>query len=392
MWNYYMGKNSQKTARKSAKKAIAILIVIIVGLLVAMSDLLYWRSEVAVNRASRLADYRDYVSKRDKCSGNANTTNYLVNNAGLTDCGGDIAVEYNLTVTSLYNVYHYYCYDRFGSYVFGCMDPVAKRIYVCTPGTTLYDRQWINRRSYYYVSYACNDTDISNTIRHELLHVVYGNLSQIEKADVDAKLFKYKNEYKNELSPYDVNQRNEELFVRVGADGRKVDDIQLINLYSKVSKTYAKEKKSYYDSLAMTASRNIEKYDELNGKYTALLTVIITAIVINAIVIIIAMVKVRNKNIKKEKKASIGVEMENKEIPLSVLDMKPKKKEKPVLVYDKKDRPLSVLDMKPKKKEKTARSTKLEKKEKPISVLDIGKKNCKAKSKKSKVRLVVAYE
>jgi len=331
---------------KHVKAIIATLAAILVALTGGLGLVVNQRAEAAAKRDEALADYKEYSAKKLECTGFANTTNSLVNSSGLTDCGGDLAVDAQLTVTSLYNIYHNYCYSGFGARVYGCYQPSTGRIYVCKPGTTLYDTKWRNWYSYYYVKYACNDANISNVIRHELLHVVYENLTYAEKTNVDAKLAVYKSQYSSQLSPYNYNERNGELFVRVGADGRQIDDIELVDLYSKVSRAYVAKKQSYYGSQMATADRYVNKYTELNRNYTIIMIVLIAMIGVNAIAITVAAVKGSKKksyarerqwsvlDIRKEQKAKI-------EKPLSVLDMH----KKPKTAKIKPERPMSVLDM-----------------------------------------------
>lgn len=343
---------------KHGKGIIAFLASMIVVFASCLGIVINQRQEAIAKRDEAQSDYREYSAKKLECNGYASTTNKLVNSAGLTDCGGDIAVDARLTVTSLYNIYHNYCYSGFGVRVYGCYLPSTGRIYVCNPGSTLYDRKWINWYSYYYIKYACNDTNISNVIRHELLHVVYDGLTYADKINVDAKLAKYENAYWGQISSYSSDQRNGELFVRVGADGRHVDDIELIDLYSKVSRAYVAQKQNYYGNLMATADRYVDKYSELNRNYTVLMVVLIASIGVTVIVLAVVASKSRKKH------------SEKKEAQRSIFDIEREKRKAASLIDDDDDDMLSVIDL-----------CKAQKK-RELSVLDMHKQ------KKPKVRSI----
>ena len=255
--------------------------------------------KVSYERENVSDDWLYYAGKKRECTGKANTTSALVNGAGLTDCGGDLAVEAKLKIVSLSDIYHNYCNMGFGVAVYGCTIPLTRQVYVCMPGTTLYDRRntYVSRYfiQYEYISYACNDVSISNTIRHELLHLVYFDLSESERATVNSKLAKYEPQYASEIEPYSSSERAGELFVRVGADERKVDDMQLVDLYSKVSAAYTAQKQEYYKSLENVADEYLEKYEDLSGGYSALRALVIILLIVNIVALVALAFSSRNQ-------------------------------------------------------------------------------------------------
>ncbi len=292
------------------KSKIVLITLAIAGCIFASSATCVQQEDVATERDKAAYDRKAYTAKKYECSGTANTTNSYVNNAGLTDCGGEMAVSSNLTMESLYDIYHNYCNKGFGIAVYGCTIPAIRKIYVCAPGTTLYDRQ-----NTYAIRYACNDVDIGNTIRHELLHLVYLDLSTAEQEQVSSKLSKYKTEYASQLLVYSESQRDDELFVRVGADGRQVDDIEIVDLYSKVSSVYVAQKQEYYGRLLSAADEYYDKYDELYNKYSTQRAILIIIAIINAVVLIIVVVSkdsYRNEHIRQMAQTTIGLRQKSK--------------------------------------------------------------------------------
>lgn len=297
------------STRKKKKTIIFLLIVIVVGL---FAGLIYTNSRqrtVLSERDKAKADKEYYLSKMEECSGYANTTNYVVNTANLTNCGGSLAVN-RLYVAPLSNIYNNYCRDGFGSAVYGCAYKYSKTVYVCKPGTSVYDKKYAYSTRYYIYyrtfSYSCSEAQARNTIRHELLHLVYADLSSAERANVNAKLSSYRYLYSSQLAVYPSNERDEELFVRVGADGRYVDDIELIELYSKVSAVYTPQKRSYYNGLAEEADNDINKYTSMSNKYTAISATSTASMAFTASALVYVIAKRSTKtNKKKTRKKSI---------------------------------------------------------------------------------------
>lgn len=277
----------------------------IIGLSASLAFLIAQQNTVAQEHDAALQDRAAYADKKFECYGSARTNNSTVNNAGLSSCGGELAVE-TLQFKSLYDIYHTYCNQGFGVAIYGCAYPQIRTVYVCSPGTTLYDRRNTYVSYYYiryqYISYACNDVDPKNTIRHELLHLVYADLSNEDQARVYTKLSSYEPMYASQLSGYSSYDRDDELFVRVGADGRHVDDIELVDLYSQVSATYSAQKYDYYGSLASTSDKYVKKYDDLSNKYSALLVIVIILLIINACFLIYLVSAMRNMNTKNMRK------------------------------------------------------------------------------------------
>lgn len=270
-----------------------------IGAFLSLTNINSQLEKISYEKESVSDDWLYYAGKKRECTGKANTTNALVNDAGLTDCGGDLAVDAKLKIVSLSDIYHNYCNVGFGVAVYGCTIPLTRQVYVCMPGTTLYDRRntYVSRYfiQYEYISYACNDVSISNTIRHELLHLVYFDLSESERATVNSKLAKYEPQYASEIEPYSSSERAGELFVRVGADERKVDDMQLVDLYSKVSAAYTAQKQEYYKSLENVADEYLEKYEDLSGGYSALRASVIIFLIINIIALVALAFSSRNQ-------------------------------------------------------------------------------------------------
>ena len=323
---------------KHLKAVTAILAAIIVALVGCLGFVLDQRAKAIDNHNDALADYKEYSEKRDECTGHTSTTSSIVNSAGLTDCGVDLAIDNKLTFTSLYNIYHNYCYSGFGAMVYGCYQPDANKIYVCTPGTTLYDRKWI-------------------------------------------KLVGYRGSYSTQLAAYSSNQQNGELFVRVGADGRQVDDIELIELYSKVSSTYVAKKQNYYNNLMATTNRYINEYNELSRYYTIMMAILIALISASAIALI-AVAIVGNS---RKKATVIGGQK-------SILDIQKEKrlqkarveKSMSVLYANRASKPkkYSIFDMNIDKTEDQGDDEEFE--ELRMKINDMGKKENKAKTTDNK--------
>lgn len=255
---------------KNKRTIITLAALMIISLSVSLTFLISQQNKAIREHDSALQDRIAYTDKKFECYGSARTNNSIVNNAGLSSCGGELAIK-SLHFLPLQNVVQM-CGK--GKIALGCV--VFGTAYVCSPGSTY--NYWINR--YYYYQYVCND--YYNTIRHELLHLVYSELSGYEQQIVQAKLSDYKAQYASQLAEYSADQQDDELFVRVGADGRRVDDIELIDLYSQVSSTYTAQKYDYYVSLASTSDKYVKKYNELSNSYSALLATVIILIIINA--------------------------------------------------------------------------------------------------------------
>lgn len=267
---------------KHKKKLGVFMALITVGAIVLLGFIIFQQNEAASESKNISQDRITYIEKKYECSGTAKTNISYVNSAGLTNCGGDLATQ-SLHFKTLYDIYHTYCGRGFGVAVFGCAYTQNKTVYVCIPGTTLYDRRNTYVSYYYiryqYISYACDDLDPKNTIRHELLHLVYSDLSTSDQARVSAKLSSYEPEYASQLSGYSSYERGDELFVRVGADGRKVDDIELVDLYSKVTSAYTEQKQRYYGSLVSETDKYIKKYEDLSNGYSVLIVITIMLVV-----------------------------------------------------------------------------------------------------------------
>lgn len=292
---------------KNKRMFLIFIAAMTIGAFLSLTNINSQLEKVSYERENVSDDWLYYAGKKRECIGKAKTTNALVNDAGLTDCGGDLAVEAKLKIVSLYDIYHNYCNLGFGVAVYGCTIPLTRQVYVCMPGTTLYDRRntYVSRYfiHYEYISYACNDVSISNTIRHELLHLVYLDLSESERAIVNSKLAKYEPQYASEIEPYPSSERASELFVRVGADERKVDDMQLADLYSKVSTAYTAQKQEYYKSLENVADEYLEKYEDLSDGYSALRVLVIILLVVN-VVVLAALVFVSRNQLQNNNKSS----------------------------------------------------------------------------------------
>lgn len=307
---------------KNKKIFLIFIVALTIGAFLSLTNIDSQLEKVSYERENVSDDWLYYAGKKRECTGKANTTSALVNGAGLTDCGGDLAVEAKLKIVSLSDIYHNYCNMGFGVAVYGCTIPLTRQVYVCMPGTTLYDRRntYVSRYfiQYEYISYACNDVSISNTIRHELLHLVYFDLSESERATVNSKLAKYEPQYASEIEPYSSSERAGELFVRVGADERKVDDMQLVDLYSKVSAAYTAQKQEYYKSLENVADEYLEKYKDLSGGYSALRVLVIILLVANIVALVALAFSSRNQlhdknrsSANNKSKKTIGDDNEN---------------------------------------------------------------------------------
>ena len=283
---------------KTKKLFLIFIVAMTIGAFLSLTNINSQLEKISYEKESVSDDWLYYAGKKRECAGKANTTSALVNGAGLTDCGGDLAVEAKLKIVSLSDIYYNYCNMGFGVAVYGCTIPLTRQVYVCMPGTTLYDRRntYVSRYfiQYEYISYACNDVSISNTIRHELLHLVYFDLSESERATVNSKLARYEPQYASEIELYSSSERAGELFVRVGADERKVDDIQLVDLYSKVSAAYTAQKQEYYKSLENVADEYLEKYEDLSGGYSALRASVIIFLIINIVTLVALAFSSRN--------------------------------------------------------------------------------------------------
>ena len=191
---------------KNKKLFLIFITAVTIGAFLSLININSQLEKTSYGKESVSNDRLYYAGKKRECAGKANTTNALVNGAGLTDCGGDLAVEAKLKIVSLSDIYHHYCNLGFGVAVYGCAVPLTRQVYVCKPGTTLYDRRNTYVSYYYiqykYISYARSDVRISNTIRHELLHLVYLDLTETERATVNSKLAKYEPQYASEIEPY----------------------------------------------------------------------------------------------------------------------------------------------------------------------------------------------
>ena len=273
--------------RKFAKIAAPITVVIFAGLIVGLSflhaSLAKSYTAVAKEAKSATADKNNYDDKANKCAGAANTTLADVNAAGINNCGAKRAMGH-LTVMGLASIQQYCSNDiwQTGGVDYGCFDPSTGEIYVCRQGSTYNPgRKIVGYWIYYYDTAVCDDE--ANTIRHELLHTVYDELNSATQTQVSEKLQSYYAAYQSKLSPYSASQQREELFVRVGADGRPVGDIQLAELYSQVSAAYQPQVAAYYGDLAATSDQYISKYDDLMKQYDGQKTAVTTFIVLCSI-------------------------------------------------------------------------------------------------------------
>lgn len=286
------------------KKLVVFILSLISTLSIAVGVVAFLAlNDIVKERDAISQDRNAYQKKRDECTGRANTGNDFVNSSGLTDCGGELARK-SLYFKSLNDIYRYYCYSGFGSAVLGCAFPATNTVYVCIPGTSVYDEKILYWTYWYRVSYSCDDADAKNTIRHELLHLIYSDLSSAEQGMVYSKLKSlYFSVYSNELSQYSASEWDDELFARVGADGRPVNDIELAELYSKVSSAYADQKKSYYGSLVNMTDKYITKYDTLSNNFLIIVAVSGVLAVINIIFLMylgVTLSKVKNRRATSE--------------------------------------------------------------------------------------------
>ena len=291
---------------KNRRTIIAAFVLMIIGLSASLAFLLTQQNTIKQEREKASEDRSNYTTRKLECSGTANTTSSFVNSAGLTNCGGKLAVEASLKLTSLNDVNYKYCNTTFERRAYGCANPLTRKVYVCAPGSTFYERRYAYSTRYwaYYDvnSISCDEATSKNTIRHELLHLIYSDLSSEDRARVYAKLSTYEPIYASQLSGYSSYDRDDELFVRVGADGRHVDDIELVDLYSQVSATYSAQKYDYYGSLASTSDKYVKKYDDLSNKYSVLLAIVIILLIINACLLIYLVSVMKNMNTKNMRK------------------------------------------------------------------------------------------
>ena len=281
----------------SKKTTLIILVIALVGQSIFFINAKNNYDETNTELFWAKSELADYKTKRDECSGSMQTESYLVNTSGLSKCGYQRANSY-LIVTPLDTIYYYYCSMGSGVAVYGCYVPSRHRVYACEPGTSVYDvlSSYSTRyfRHWTYLSYACSESEARNTIRHELLHTVYSNLSSAKQSSVTSKLSRYKSIYASELSQYSISERDDELFARVGADGRPINDIELIDLYSQVVNTYLSQKKSYYAELVDTTSKQVASYSNLLNNYGAMQAIGIIMIIANIIVIIFVVKKLKS--------------------------------------------------------------------------------------------------
>lgn len=231
--------------------------------IIATSRLLasyFEREQVKADREKIYDEYR-------KCTEKAYFSDSFLMGAGLSDCGKELFEESSVVILPLSSIYRGVCSKEYGEAVYGCADTKNKKIYICESGTSVYDRKTINRYKYEELSYTCGQNNSHDTLRHELLHLVYTSLSVEEKNTVSSILAKhgYANEYSDELSLYPYSERNEELFVRIGVDYHYMEEIELISMYARVVRGYAELKKEHYGNLANEADR---KYEEQNNIFT----------------------------------------------------------------------------------------------------------------------------
>lgn len=285
------------------KKFIIIVLTILISSLTGAVFAIIPRTEEIHAERDRVSKERDdFAKKRDTCTEKFESKYPFVDSLNLTDCGHDLA-EKALNFETLGDIYRHYCRGA----VYGCAYPSENIVYVCLPGTSVYDRRYIGSigwYDYYWVfSYSCTSVQSANTVRHELLHLVFESLPQSKKDALIKKLENYRSEYGDELSEYPSWQRDGELFVRVGADQRKIDDIELIDEYTKVVAAYTNQKKSYYGDLVNMADGYFNRYQDLLQKYTIIQIVIISIAVINFIFLIFVIVVIA----KTKKRASAVV-------------------------------------------------------------------------------------
>lgn len=279
------------------KKLIIIVLVVVISSLAGAVMAIFPRTEEIQAERDRVSKEKDeFIVKRGECTEKFVSTNPYWNRANLSECGRILAVD-TLYIKTLSDIYRHYCYSGFGVAVYGCADARTNTVYVCLPGSTVYDRRYIGE-TYWYIyyqnfSYSCDDEDFGVLVRHELLHLVFESLPQDKKDSLINKLEKYRSDYSSELSFYPSSERDGELFVRVGADLRKLNDIELIDIYSKVTAGYADQKKQYYGSLVDMTDKYLTRYSDLLEKYNILMIVIISIAVINFFFLIFVIVVIR---------------------------------------------------------------------------------------------------
>lgn len=268
------------------------------------------RAMVSEEKAAVIEQKTEYQEKQVECSGGAAADIAAVNKAGVSYCGGEIAMASELEVRPLEDIYFRLCNMGFDKAVEGCMYPETGKIYVCKQGTSVYNRQVTGVTDYYIyydiMSYSCDD--MNNVIRHELLHVVYNDLDMLAQYNAVKKIESYRAQYTDELALYASHERDEELFVRVGADGRAVKDIELVDMYARVNEEYVAQKEAHYAARVAESDEYIEKYEDILEGYEQTserlgLLVIINGVVLGGVIIILVVCVVRKikprKNTKK---------------------------------------------------------------------------------------------
>ena len=100
-----------------------------IGAFLLLTNINSQLEKVSYERENVSDDWLYYAGKKRECTGKANTTSALVNGAGLTDCGGDLAVEAKLKIVSISDIYHNYCNMGFGVAVYGCTIPLTTFVY-----------------------------------------------------------------------------------------------------------------------------------------------------------------------------------------------------------------------------------------------------------------------
>lgn len=107
-----------------------------------------------------------------------------------------------------------------------------------------YCTRYTYRRPVYITrTMSISEAEAQNTVRHEALHAIYAKLSSSERNRVGAALKKYETGYANQLSAYSASNRAEELFVRVGADEKKLGDSEderwVNDLYAEITAVHS---------------------------------------------------------------------------------------------------------------------------------------------------------
>ena len=240
-------------------------------------------SQAASDRASELREEaQQYAYKAIECSVGPQTTSDVVNNSGINICGGKMAVNAKLEFKPIRQIW-----DICGQGAQGCAtaDTNNPKVYICQPGSytgRIVTSSW--RTGYTYIEDYCDD--VNNTIRHELLHLVYAKLAPDQRQAIASKLGGYHAQYADQLALYPVYEQEDELFARVGADGQAVDDPDLIDLYSQVSAAYGSQRYELYSDLSAKTDSYADSYEQIADDYESSHEMIIGILIVLAIVAI----------------------------------------------------------------------------------------------------------